>query len=346
MDGWTRRIAAVAGAVVAGAALVLGTGARAAEADAEAEAQAQAEAEAEAAAEADAADILSTPARPVEGAAMRGEEEEVGSSLSFAAGVDFATAYFYRGIPQEVNGYIFQPYASLGISLYEPPEESALPVGVGLSFATWNSIHSNLASNPWYESDFSAGISFDLPAGISTGVTYVYLYSPAGGDIFAEEIDVPITIDETKLLGLGDMPLGLTFSPSALFAFEIDGGSDGLGGAGEKGIYLELGLAPSVTLEILKDYPLTLSLPVKLGLSLDDYYEDSTGGNDTFGYFDLAVSGSIPLAFVPKRFGSWSLTGTVHFLWLGDSAETIGKVDFGVGGDDFNVYGVVGLAVE
>ncbi len=273
------------------------------------------------------------------------EPDDTGSSLTFSGGVDIASAYYFRGIPQVTQGVVIQPYANLGISLVEQDED--VPVGLGLNFGTWNSLHSAQSTDPWYESDFTAGASLILPGGVTFGASYVYIYAPSLGDIFAEEIDLSLAIDEKKLLGIGETPLNFALSPSALVAFEVDGGSDGLGVAGAPGIYLELGLAPSITLDVIEGYPITLAVPLKVGLSIDDYYESSVGGDETFGYFDATVAATVPLSFIPPRFGSWSLTGTVHFLFLGDSVQNIGEVDFRTyGGEDFRIYTLWGVKVQ
>jgi hypothetical protein len=39
--------------------------------------------------------------------------------LSLLLGNDFTTAYFFRGIVQERRGFITQPYAEVGLKLYE-----------------------------------------------------------------------------------------------------------------------------------------------------------------------------------------------------------------------------------
>ena len=80
---------------------------------------------------------------------------------------------------------------------------------------------------------------------------------------------------------------------------------------------------------------LTLALPLTVGLSVSDYYEEGPGGdNDTFGYFDGGIVASVPLAFVPADYGSWSasasfdvlaLSGTLARANRGDGTFFVGK---------------------
>jgi hypothetical protein len=78
--------------------------------------------------------------------------------VSLAAGVDWTTDYFFRGILQEDDDYIFQPYGEIAFKLLEGgPAYGNLALTVG----TWNSLHggstgvSGNATDPdlWYESD-------------------------------------------------------------------------------------------------------------------------------------------------------------------------------------------------
>ena len=68
-------------------------------------------------------------------------------------------------------------------------------------------------------------------------------------------------------------------------------------------------------------YPLSLTFPLTVGLSLDDYYETiGVGGNDdTFGYLDFGVNMAVPLAFIPASFGTWQFKAGLHGLVLGDN---------------------------
>ena len=82
--------------------------------------------------------------------------------VSISAGMDFTTAYFFRGILQERNGFIWQPYAGINFKLFEGGDDSFVDSLI-FSVATWNSVHSNktLASGSgptnWYESDVIVG---------------------------------------------------------------------------------------------------------------------------------------------------------------------------------------------
>ena len=46
--------------------------------------------------------------------------------ISFSAGIDFTNAYFFRGLKQENEGFISQPYAELSASLFDAPDAQGL----------------------------------------------------------------------------------------------------------------------------------------------------------------------------------------------------------------------------
>ncbi|HEX7010929.1 MAG TPA: TorF family putative porin, partial [Phycisphaeraceae bacterium] len=239
-------------------------------------------------------------------------------------GASVVTEYWFRGIGQENEGLILQPYATVGVDLLENDDFT-----LGGFVGTWNSIHDSTPGDAWFESDFTVGLSAGLSDNLTLDVAYVNLYNPAGGDSFAEEVDLVLSYDDTELaqkfsipLGDGEDPptLGLPFplQPHVAMAFEIDGGSD----AGEnKGIYLELGIEPQFSLVESESYPVTLSTPMTVGLSLDDYYENAQGEDDTFGYFDAGLVLSMPLDFVPADYGQWEASLGVHAIFLGDTAQ-------------------------
>ncbi len=119
-----------------------------------------------------------------------------------------------------------------------------------------------------------------------------------------------------------------------MLAFELNGQADG---GTDQGTYLELGVRPVVKLIDAPKYPLSLAIPVKLGLSVKDYYEGPTGSNN-FGYFDTGLIASVPLAFMPAK-TAWEVHGGVDFLWLGDNLRLLNH------DEGFKPVGILGLSV-
>lgn len=82
----------------------------------------------------------------------------------------------------------------------------------------------------------------------------------------------------------------------------------------------------------------TIAFPIKVGLSLADYYE-LAGVDHTFGYFSIAATAAVPLGGTTE-YGAWSARGGVEFQSLGDTPEAFN------GGDQSKVIAWIGIGVS
>jgi hypothetical protein len=254
--------------------------------------------------------------------------------VSLTVGVDWTTDYYFRGIVQETEDAIIQPYGELSFKLLEnlgPLTALTLTGGV------WNSLHwgptgeSGMRADPevWYELDFYGKLLATLFEDFTTGVIYTAYTSPNDSFETYQEVAFSLAYNDSKLLG----PFAL--NPNLLIAFETKGQAD----AGRhRGVYLQAGIAPSYTLWDKGTYPVTLALPVTLGLSLSEYYEFGRFKDKTFGYLSVGGTVSVPLAFIPADFGKWQVKGGVQWLHLGDNLKAVNS------GDRNEVIGTVGIA--
>jgi hypothetical protein len=235
--------------------------------------------------------------------------------VTVTTGFDFATAYVFRGIYQEDNGTIAPTYADLGV---------ALGRGVSLNVGTWSSLHSGPSGhggrgNAWYEADYYGAVTFTLGR-LKPGALFTSYTSP--NDAFA-------TVHELSgVLAYDDSSSPFPLAPKAVVGFELSGQADGGGG---KGRYLELGIRPGLKATAA----VTVYIPMKVGISLKDYFEGPTGSN-RFGYFDTGLIASVPLGFMNG--GTWELHGGVEFLWFGDNMTLLNA------GDGSKPVGVLGLS--
>jgi len=252
--------------------------------------------------------------------------------LSFSIGSDITTAYYFRGIVQEKDGFIMQPHAEVAVSLFEARGAITEVTATG---GIWNSVHSEQTgasgdgSDNWYEADLYGGVSVGVLEALEAGVTYIAYTSPSNAFATVQEVDFSFGFDDGNFLG----PLAL--SPSVTLAVETENAAFGE----NEGIYLELGVQPGLTLREDGRYPLSLSLPLTLGLGPRDYYE-TDNDDDTFGYFDGSIVAAVPLALIPEKYGAWEASAGVHFLTLGNNLQSAN------GGDSFEVIGIWGLALS
>lgn len=243
-------------------------------------------------------------------AATAPEASAPAKRLTFTTGLDFTSAYLFRGIRQHYGGTISQPYADLGI---------ALGSGVSANVGGWDSIHSTAAAGNWYESDYYASVTFTAGK-VKPGVLYTSYTSPADSFATVKELAGVVAFDDSA----SAFPL----SPKVVLAFELgDGQADG---GLDKGTYLELGIRPTVKLAP----KLTLAIPVKTGLSLNQYYE-GPAGDSTFGFFDTGLQLSVPV--VSGKGGALEAHGGVDFYRLGDNLKLLN------GGDAFKPVALVGF---
>ena len=245
-------------------------------------------------------------------------------NITLAAGVDFTTAYFFRGILQEDQGFIAQPWAEASFLL--APGRDRI-TDVSLTLGMWNSVHNtntghNRANDlgAWYETDFY----FTLSAGVfedwSVGLMWVAYTSPNDAFATIQEINVAVGYDDSAFWErMGVQAPGFSgLQPSVTLAFEVEDTAFGT----DEGVYLQLGIEPTISTVIeLDGNALMISFPMTLGLSLADYYEDNSG-DDAFGFLDVGIVASIPIGIIPAEYGVWELAGGVHLMLLGDSLET------------------------
>jgi len=264
------------------------------------------------------------------------QAQEEGPNLGnvyLSTGFDVTTQYYFRGIFQENEGAIVQPWLDFGITLFEGDD-----VTIDVYSGFWNSIHSGPSGSEgnggdaWYELDWYSGVAVGLPGGFAVDVSYVNYYNPNGGTSFAEEIGIGLSYDDSEMLQ------EFALSPYVFLAYEIDGAADGM----DEGTYLELGIEPSFTIVESEDYPVDLAIPVAVGLSLDDYYQDASGSDETFGFASVGLVASMPLSFIPAEYGEWGVSGGVTVLFLGaNTDDTVYN-----GADEVEIVGTVGVSMS
>ncbi len=232
-------------------------------------------------------------------------------ALEFSGGFDVATAYYFRGYLQENQGLIVQPYVGVA---FTPIESDDFTLGVNLN--TWNSFHSEntlsdgAGAGSWFENDINLELPISFGKFVVTPLYYLYQY-PNGAFETIHEIGVTLSYDDTGMISEG-----FALVPYIGVYHELDDGN------GTEDTYAEIGIGPSWTPPKMGDYEIpALTFPIALGLSLSDYYVDSSGDNDLFGYLSVGVTTSIPLP-VNEKWGAWSVNIGGYYQYLfSDSLE-------------------------
>ena len=236
------------------------------------------------------------------------------SHFSGSMQVDFTNAYFFRGILQERDGFIAQPWGELYYSFFQSEEGPIRDFSIGAG--VWSSFHTEetgASDNPksLYETDWYPIVSLELPNGFSLTTIYYFYTSPNGAFNHVDELNLKLAWDDSETLGR------FALQPWINLAVETHNTSFGP----NRGEGFQMGIAPTLFEIPIEHFPVTLTAPIELGLALDDYYEDEDGKENTFGYLSFGMAASVPLAFVPECLGTWSFTVTGKGYWLSNTLQ-------------------------
>ena len=262
-------------------------------------------------------------------------------AITLTGSVDFLNQYMFRGIRQNSTGMVTWPAMDLGLAAYSG--DGGLK-SVGINFGTWNSLHSGdtgadsddsglgcACGKLWYESDFYASLGFGFGGGTSFTTTYTAYTSPNNGFTTVKEIMFKFAMDDSGKLGKAAVKPYIAIAQE----FGTEPGTGQADGGENAGTYLEIGFAPGYAAKRA-----SIAFPIKVGLSLSDYYELSTptGFEDNkYGFFSIAGIVTVPLGGT-SSFGAWNIHGGVEYQNLGtttkafngdESNQVIGS--FGIG---------------
>jgi hypothetical protein len=263
-------------------------------------------------------------------APARAQNDPNTGALTFTGALDVlpGVPYIFRGIVQETDPKLTMwPYADLGIALYSG--DGALR-SLGINFGVWNSLQTGSSGldgptkRLHYEEDFYATFNFGFGRGVGLGATFTAYSSPNGMFTTVEELSVKVS--KSGFL-----------APYGVLAMELGKTGQADGGV-NKGTYLELGIGPSWS---IADGAATFAVPVKIGLSLKDYYE-GPAGDQKFGFFDVGGLFTLPLG-VPGQFGAWNFHAGADILVFPGDDSLLRLLN---GGDSSKLVGLFGIGVS
>lgn len=263
-------------------------------------------------------------------------------NLTMIGNVDFTNTYMFRGIRQDDTGIIVQPSAEVDFGLHSADKGLK---STSLNLGTWNSLQSGDAGanseesglgcqcgKIWYESDFYTTLAFGFTGG-SLGVTYTAYTSPSAGFNNVKELMLKFGGDDSSALGKAAL------HPWVIAAFEFNTANGHQADGGSKaGRYLEVGVSPGYS-----GSKASLAVPVKVGLSIANYYELNEGTaavpdfvDHKFGYLSLAGIVTVPIKGTTS-YGGWNFHAGVEYEKLGDTTKAFNN------GDSNKVIGSAGF---
>lgn len=252
------------------------------------------------------------------------EAPEQAGIISLEGALTLPTAYVFRGYVYDNTGWIFQPELTLSLNLPQLQENDV--VSITPYVGTWNSIHENKSPEEprhWLETDFVAGVDFEIDAW-TVGLVYYYYISPGEAFEDVQELGITLSYDDSEL---GLLPLPLNPYVGVFRELDVTELS-----------YLEVGLEPTYEVNV-GSLPVTLTMPLVLGMSVDDYYVDSDGDEETIGYWSVGLNAAVPLEFLNQATGGqWELNVGVNYYYLQAQSAQDSNHD-----RDDRVVGSVGL---
>jgi hypothetical protein len=249
-----------------------------------------------------------------------------------AAGIDVSNRYVFRGVRQNSTGTVAWPFADLTARVFAsdgPLKRVTATAGF------WNSLHTgDTGSNgpmadAWYESRLYGGVGVELGHGISVGTSFTSYLSPNEVFTTAKEIGMRVAMDDTQPLGRAAV------HPYVLVVMELDTAPavGQLDGGLHAGRYLEVGATPGFTIGRVN-----VTVPVKVGLSLRDYYE--LGNRDNrFGFGSVGGVVSVPLGR-RSQIGQLHARGGFEVQGLGETTRLFN------GGDRYQTMASVGVTMR
>jgi len=253
-------------------------------------------------------------------------EETKTSCITGDLGINFVSEYISRGLVEQNQGVIAQPYADIYFRLYKG--DGAIN-NVTLQLGGWSSLQShrndsiyspgNYSGNgvkSWFEFDYTAAVAVTFLKNWTSTLSYIEADYPSDQFEANRNLQLGLAFNDADYLGV------FALHPHFNVLYELNTNSSGAAGIKKGGWYYELGVAPSYT--FLKDskYPITATLPITVGFGdSNGFYGGNYSGNNIYGYFTTGLNASVPLAFIPSCYGAWTTNAGFNYYNLGTSAQ-------------------------
>lgn len=249
------------------------------------------------------------------------DEPERALPFQVSGGLDFPTAFYFRGYLQANHGPILQPYLNL-FKTHAFSEELVVRPYVSL----FNSSHPDHDNRMADMSDVMVG-------GVATGRAYSldarYAFFTMNQFMRSDvhELGFKFSYD---VLADSCGPSPFSVKPFAGVYFDL------FDQEGTENIFINLGLEPAWRCE-LAGLKIGLSLPMDWGLGANGYYLNADGTNVPFGYFAIGPAASVALP--SHGCVQWFLNGSVQYLHL--AADSVQQIN---GGDNDVCIGKAGIS--
>lgn len=238
-------------------------------------------------------------------------DEPLGSKITGLLNFEFGTNYITpRGLNVEDKGLVIQPLALLFFDLYSSKDgmltDASLTAGVWNDFNTYTKNAGGTHPGTWNEIDFTAGLTLKGFHGFQLDTFYTSFTSQVDAYPTSTNLDFKLTYHDSFIKGF-------SFNPYVEYFQEITQKAtvDLDPAASRRSFYFAAGFDPTYA---FKTIPLTLELPTFANFCGSHFYQrfDGSGGGSGFALISTELKGTVPLKFVPKAYGIWSVYAGVQ----------------------------------
>jgi hypothetical protein len=247
---------------------------------------------------------------------LSGLPPDIASAISMDAGVTLGNFYIERGVIIQHEGLISQPYADLYYKLYQGDGFiNKVTATVGL----WGDLSTaGLPSSPdatslgrdFTEFDVIPGLAVQFENRFTLTTRFNQWFNPSGGYHQGRWVNTTLGFDDTGLTGQN-----FSIQPYLNVLYELPGPS--YPGLKPHAWYFEPGISPNYTFFSGSQYPVNLAFPIAVGLGNRFY------AGDTYGYLSVGPQVSVPLAFIPLKYGKWTASLGYRYINLGPTTAAI-----------------------
>ncbi len=232
-----------------------------------------------------------------------------------------------RGLHIENQGLVFQPLMLLFTTLYSNPDgfinDATLTLGM------WSSIHTRASGRDpgnWNEFDPIAGLGFKFAKYWGFDINYTAFESMTRSYETSQHLELKLSFNDGAYTGSK-----FTINPYIAFWKELKNKATVAfdPSTSETSFYFTLGMTPTFSISQVK-----FEFPTFVNIVGEDFYQqiDGSSGGSGAAIFRTGIQASVPLNFVSKHLGSWTLYAGVKYYHLNNPGVLDGNMVLGADG--------------
>lgn len=211
------------------------------------------------------------------------------ANIHFHGNLDVQTADYFRGrfdgVDDDFDAFAYQIGAAATVELLRAPRGLLRSLNLTAGSANGLTDPDETPDGTWYESDNYIGVTANLGRQVAGALTYTIFTSPDSVAEAQHELAATAQVTGPGTLGL--------LAPQVKLALGLED---------REGFFVEAGLNPSLQAGTVAGRPLTLTVPLRVGVGFADYYGDETSAT----YWLVGVDAEMPLPEIPPSYGNWS----------------------------------------